>query len=39
MATQEQLDRYDSKYKDWSFQDIENSILAMSDQDPDKEPF
>lgn len=39
MATQEQLDRYDSKYKDWKFEDIEKSILTMSDQDLDKKPF
>ena len=39
MTTQEQMDRYDEKYKDMAFTEIEKNILAMSDQDPDKEPF
>ncbi len=39
MTTQEQMDRYDEKYKDMAFLEIEKNILAMSDQDPDKEPF
>ena len=39
MSEQELWDRYDEKYKDMSFLEIEKNILAMPDQDPDKEPF